>query len=182
MQVKGATIYDIGIKEKGLNLMRKAVRINPSRQNIMVFVTRLENHQEYSEEVIGLYDLLLERDKSDIFAIVGRGYGLLDQNRLSEAEMCARQAISLDPDNAQAHYLLGNILLESQDYSGSIAEFKKSIPLGYWSPECALGGCAYCWLKLGEFGKASEIAKKALAINPNYEFGIKTLKEAEKRI
>lgn len=169
-QVKGAIYYDIGLKKEGIALMREAVTINPSRQNIKVFVSRLSHHRKYNEESLHFYDQLLTFCQSDIFALSGRGTVLIDLKRFAEAEDCLRQAIALDPADAEAHYSFAYLLFQRKEYASAISEMKISLDLQYWCPEAAWTSISCCLMKLGNREEALEAAEKALKLNPEYGF------------
>ena len=182
VQVSGATRYGMGMTEPGLQLMRQSVALNPSRQNIWVFVTRLDNHDEHAQEALKFYNILLERDSSDTQAIIGKGSVLSGLGDLEGARACFKEALFLSPEDATAHYELGNVLASApySDYERALNEFTAAIDLGYWRPHCAWAGAGYCHHKLGRQSEAIHCAERSLQIEPNYEYAQELLKDARK--
>jgi len=98
-----------------------------------------------------------ERAAQDYFK---GGLILAGEGRDAEAAKSFRQALSIKPDWAEAHSLLGSALAESGSYAEAEAELRKAVAL---KPDYAEG-----WNFLGEFLKkrgkmqeAQEAFKKA---------------------
>lgn len=62
------------------------------------------------------------------------GMALRLQGRDKEAEAAYREAIRLNPDQAEAHYNLGILLMEVGDYRGALSELRTSNELGSKRP------------------------------------------------
>ena len=74
------------------------------------------------------------------------GLLLAEENREAEAAKAFRQAISIRPDWAEAHSLLGSTLARAGNFTEAEAELRKAVSL---KPDYAEG-----WNFLGEFLKA----------------------------
>ena len=88
------------------------------------------------------------------------GLMLAGEGREAEAVRAFRQALSIRPDWAEAHSLLGSALAQAGNYAEAEAELRKAVTL---KPDYAEG-----WNYLGEFlkargkeGEAQECFKKA---------------------
>jgi tetratricopeptide (TPR) repeat protein len=57
------------------------------------------------------------------------GYLRHSQDRLDEAAVCYRRALSVEPDSADAHNELGNVLKDQGDFPGADACYRRSIAL-----------------------------------------------------
>ena len=93
-----------------------------------------------------------------------------------EAEEAFKQAIRIDPDDAEAHYNLGLAYYRLGFYKDAIEAYKQAIRIDpdYVGAHGNLGN-AYC--KLGNYTKAIEAYKQAIRIDPDdsiahYNLGI----------
>ena len=64
----------------------------------------------------------------------------LEKGNLAEAGELARRAVAADPGNAEAHHLLGRVLLTNRDFQASIGELETAKRL---AP--AFRSCVFIW-------------------------------------
>lgn len=182
LQVVGATKYDLGSREDGLDLMRKAVQLNPSRKNILVFATRLDDSRENDYEAIRLYERLLENNDEDVNALLGWAAIAGEQGQATEAQEALRKLLRLLPEDPKAHYELGNILEREDEPAFALLLFQRAVELGHWRPQVVWVGIADCYLKLGKPTKAARAVKKALKIEPEFDYALEIKEKTETEI
>ena len=114
------------------------------------------------------FDELREQDKTSMEAIYYRGnfalYGLEDPEK---AIGLFRQALSLDPDFALAHYDMAVAYRKQGKLDLCIAEYEKVLAIrpGFPSALSNLGGQ---YFRQGKTEKAAELFRKAIDVYPNF--------------
>jgi len=86
----------------------------------------------------------------------------------------ARQAIRLDPDNAEAHVSLGWFLFFGQDYAAALTAMDRAVELAPDNPT-VLDDTAQSLLQVGYIKEAAELSRRAVAIEPLVPIFQKTL-------
>ena len=86
----------------------------------------------------------------------------------------ARQAIKLDPDNAEAHVSLGWFLFFGQEFSAAFEAMDRAIELAPDNP-MVLDDIAQALLQVGYINEAAVLAKRAVTIEPLVPIFQKTL-------
>lgn len=173
----GATAYDLGLREQGLDLMRKAVTTNPRPESIRMFVSRLDNHPEHVGEAIDYYRSLLEAAPEDAFALRGMAGRLELEGRLDEAEPLYRRAVESDPEDASTRYNYGNFLCLQQRFEAALEQFRAAVDYEFEFIHMAYAGIGYCQYKLGNLVAARQAALQAWHIAPGYGYALDILAE-----
>ncbi len=105
-----------------------------------------------------------------IFALVACGGGKNDQhmvqvakeysaqNKMREAALELKNALQINPENAEARYLLGRINLDLGDTAAAEKEFNRAISFG-WSEEAAMIGLARAIVISNKYSRMSEEVK-----------------------
>jgi predicted aspartyl protease/Tfp pilus assembly protein PilF len=88
--------------------------------------TRAMRQGEF-EVAEALYRALVEKDPKDVPARLGLSFALLKQRNLRGAYEQAARVLTLEPNSARAHALLGSALLASGDFKNSIEEFRNAL-------------------------------------------------------
>ncbi len=91
------------------------------------------------------------------------------------------RAVSLLPDDSEAHYNLGLALAREDRFEEAVASYQQALVLNPWFPNahCYLGAT---WRKLGRFEEALESFRAALAIDPTHDGAPQRLQEALTRV
>ena len=123
-----------------------------------------------------LFDQAIARDPKLARAYVGRAWThliLLTYGppfdfvaNANAAEADARAAIALDPQDAEAHVVLGEAALDLGQFDRSAAEYERALQLNPSSADIAAFACMLMFL--GQSERAAELADRALKLNPNY--------------
>lgn len=110
----------------------------------------------------------LERDQNCSMAHYAMGVLRRVQNRLVEAQIEFEAAITLDRNNARAHFQLGNTLLFMGQPDAGIPHIERAIRLNPYDPNAASFYLALglCRLFLGQVDEAIDLLRKARAGNP----------------
>jgi tetratricopeptide (TPR) repeat protein len=92
----------------------------------------------------------------------------LEKAQVAEAQNLARQAVEVDPKNAEAHHLLGRILLANGDLRASASELERAKQLAPDSP-AVRSHLAMAYTKLGRMQEAKAEAAAFLALKNKEE-------------
>jgi tetratricopeptide (TPR) repeat protein len=92
----------------------------------------------HRDEAIGCFRRAAETGGKTSFGRLGKARALLTEDRNQEAELVLRQTLALDPRNAIAHDLLGNLLSEFGRFEEARECFQRAIAI---AP--LLAGCYY---------------------------------------
>lgn len=73
---------------------------------------------------LALLQAVLEQDPQNDNALMLQGEALLRLQKLAEAETVLHQAVSINPNNDRAHFLLGAVLWEEKKHDQAMAEWR----------------------------------------------------------
>ncbi len=83
----------------------------------------------HRDEAIGCFRRAAETGPKTSFGRLGKARALLTENRDQEAEKVLRKTLAIDPANALAHDLLGNLLSEHGHFDEARACFERAIAI-----------------------------------------------------
>ncbi len=165
MQVAGATLWEIGQLEKGFALMRKAVEIKPSQQNINVLVSRLPYQDAYYNEIETLYCRLINDFPEDINGWIGYSDLMLEKNEYDQALTYIKKAEEIGSNEAAIYQIKGAIFKAGKQYKASYREYVKALKSGFWKPQLCWSGIAENLFYLNKRVWAKHAADRAIAID-----------------
>ena len=116
----------------------------------------LENKNDAAEQE---YRQVLQRSPQHVPALIALAAIDLDKNELAEATQFARQSVEREPHNAEAHHVLGRVLMASRQFEASAKELEAARQLAPDSP-LVRSHLAMVYNQLGR----SEQAKQELAV------------------
>lgn len=110
----------------------------------------------------------------------GEAERLYQAGDYTAAEDSIKRLISLEPDNARYHELLGDVYRKEARLEDSIGEYKKALMLGGENPWLLKNmGDVYKWMR--RYGDASVSYKRALELDPNDREAKDSLADLERR-
>lgn len=101
--------------------------------------------------------------------------------QFAEAGFSLRKAITLQPDLAIAHFMLGNLEVAQQHYEASLPHFQKAAELEPKNP-IALVFLSECYAKIGRRNEGIDYAKRATTAVPGFVGGWLQLARVEKSV
>ncbi|HSP63127.1 MAG TPA: aspartyl protease family protein [Pyrinomonadaceae bacterium] len=118
------------------------------------------------EKAEKIYRDLLAKDEKDLDARLGLSHALLKERRLQDAFDHAARAIASDPLSAQAHALLGSVVLATGDFRLSVEEFRTAITL---KPDeaMAIAGLAMIDFYENRIAPCVNGLRRAISIDPD---------------
>ncbi len=99
---------------------------------------------------------------------------LFGRHEFVEAEFHAREAVRLNPSDAQARHILGCVLENIGRTEEALEHLKTVFVLNPNHPNASgvLGDLATCYMLLGQDAEAIEVALRLIALAPNYSRGL----------
>jgi len=79
------------------------------------------------DDAVACYRQALSTTPDHVDACVGLGFALSEQKQYAEAARPLEHALSIDPRNADAHYILGTICRNRDDSAGAIDHFTRAL-------------------------------------------------------
>jgi tetratricopeptide (TPR) repeat protein len=116
----------------------RATELRPSLTEAWFRAGALVYELGHRDEAIGCFRRALATGGKTSFGRLGKARALLAEGRNQEAEQVLRQTLALDPGNAMAHDLLGNLLSEFGRFDEARESFQRAIAI---AP--LLAGCYY---------------------------------------
>jgi Flp pilus assembly protein TadD len=151
---------------RSMNLLEVAQKVEPQA----AFAYNEEGYRWYQQnqkwEAAAAFEAALDRDPASTSALNNTGITYFSQGDLPQALHYLQQAVKQDPNNAITHYSLGILLMQIQDPSGAIREFRES---AFIDTKAALPLLqeAYLYQQLGNYVAAEQRARTALQLDPS---------------
>jgi Flp pilus assembly protein TadD len=117
---------------------RRATELQPSLTEAWFRAGALVHTLGNRDQAIGCFRRAAATGGKTCFGRLGKARALLTENRDEEAELVLRKTLALDPENAMAHDLLGNLLSEFGRFDEARDCFQRAIAI---APR--LAGCYY---------------------------------------
>jgi Flp pilus assembly protein TadD len=116
----------------------RATKLRPSQTEAWFRAGALVYELGHRDEAIGCFRRAAATGGKTSFGRLGKARALLAEDRNQEAEQVLRQTLALDPRNAMAHDLMGNLLSEFGRFDEARESFQRAIAI---AP--LLAGCYY---------------------------------------
>lgn len=147
--------------DRGLILLKKAVRIDPRNPQIHYALGNVYGKRRELNKTAGEYEKALTIDPYHIYARTNLGYTYYLMGNYDKAETELKKSIELDPYYGEVHFYLGKIC----EKRGDLEEAKRK----YKEAERAHIKYGYALLSWGQPGEAAWEFQKALNLNPASE-------------
>lgn len=105
--------------------------------------------------------------KEDPKTIVNLAAAHVEQGKYEEAMSSFSRALAIDPENTDAFYGIGNMLLRTGKLEEAVKQYEHVLVLdpNYFNAYNNLGGA---YLRLGEYEKASHILEQSIELRPDF--------------
>jgi GT2 family glycosyltransferase/cytochrome c-type biogenesis protein CcmH/NrfG len=121
----GLCLYAQKQRAQGIDLVRKAVELNPDNLTFKRVLAKILIEQGFYEEGIKLYIHLLGLNSKDVEILIELGKLYAEAGNKSDAIVFLNKALEIDPSSWEARSLKGK--LEGKDYLNSSGEIHTSI-------------------------------------------------------
>jgi tetratricopeptide (TPR) repeat protein len=134
----GIALEKLGDTGGAIAAYDRATQLLPSLTEAWFRAGALVHELGHRDEAIGCFRRAAATGGKTSFGRLGKARALLTENRNQEAELVLRQTVAVDPRNAIAHDLLGNLLSEFGRFEEARECFQRAIAI---AP--LLAGCYY---------------------------------------
>jgi tetratricopeptide (TPR) repeat protein len=125
----GIALEKLGDAASALAAYDRATEIQPSQPEAWFRAGALVHTLGHREEAIGCFRRAAETGGKTRFGRLGAARALITEDRDEEAERVLRKAVAVDPENALAHDLLGNLLAEWGRFDEAHASFTRAVTI-----------------------------------------------------
>jgi tetratricopeptide (TPR) repeat protein len=127
--------------------LEQAIAINPNLSAPYFELASLYRRLNNEEMAIAIFDRLIEIDPTNAKAYLRKCETYAAVGLFQEAEPFCQQALTLDPQYAEAYRMQGQLRYSRRNYEGSIESFNTCIALGSSAVECYyIRGLAHYYL------------------------------------
>ncbi|AQQ69727.1 putative PEP-CTERM system TPR-repeat lipoprotein [Limihaloglobus sulfuriphilus] len=166
----GMALVDIGHYDDGICMLRKSVEIKPSIEHLEALAGSLEKPEDLQEK-LELANQILEINPDDVDGLRHKIFVLLKDGSLDEAELLAKQALSIAPNNLLAKDVFCEVLFRKGNYAKALELYKNTY--NYFNRSHFIWQqIAICYNQLGQYKKArkagNKMAKAARKIGIDY--------------
>ena len=119
--------FSIGNKEKGRDVILSNVKDRRTTSSDMVQAARLLEINGLIDDGASIYNLILERDPSDVMAWVYLGMLYSDNGRDEDAGKMFEEALKKNPDSTELRLAMGNQCLMKNNWECAISYYEQSL-------------------------------------------------------
>ena len=125
----GIALEKLGDTGGALTAYDRATQLQPSLGEAWFRAGALVFTRGHRQEAIGCFRRAAAAGGTTSFGRLSKARALLTEDRYEEAELVLRKTVALDPKNAMAHDLLGNLLAEFGRFGEARSSFERAIAL-----------------------------------------------------
>lgn len=157
---------DMGQADDALAYARKAIDINPRLADAYINAAAAEQSRGNDEETLRWVDRLLSFQPQHVGGLLLRTVPLRHLDRLDEALVAARHAVTLAPHSGEAHVAMGEVLQAADRTEEALASYERAAKLPGLALEKAMVNEATCLMEAGETAAARAAFERVLARFP----------------
>lgn len=146
---------------------RRAIDLNPQLADAYLNLAQAESARLQYANALHWLNALHDFAPHYIAGLTARTHLLCKLNRLDEAQAAARQAVELAPDNAAAHYALGQVLQLLNQHAQALEHFARASELPGTLAEQALLATATLLQEQGHKDQAAQAFENVLLAFPS---------------
>ncbi len=157
---------DMGQPQEALAYARQAIDINPRLADAYINAAAAEQSRGDDGETLRWVDKLLAFNPQHIGGLLVRTVPLRHLDRLDEALEAARRAVTLAPENGEAHVAMGEALQALGRTDDALAAYDRATKLPGLALEKAMVNRGICLVEIGETAAARAAFEQVLALFP----------------
>jgi tetratricopeptide (TPR) repeat protein len=161
----GNALVRQGYFDKAIVVCRMVLQLNPNLSEAYYYLARIFSHNERYAEAVECWQKFrqLEPNRFHAEECCNLGKALFATEKYTEALIFLRQTLELQPNNYDAHYLLGQILASEKQWGEAIARYQQAskIQPQRWEAYYLL---AEIWQEIGKFEEAEKSYRQAIAV------------------
>lgn len=159
---------------------RRAIDLNPQFADAYLNLAEAESARLNHAQALHWLDALHSFAPRYVAGLTARAVVLKKLGRLEESLVCARQAVDLAPENANAHFNLGHVLQALEHHEQALSHYEQAAELPGILTEQALLASASLFLELGQADRANEYFDKALKAFPHSSLALIARSDSKK--
>jgi tetratricopeptide (TPR) repeat protein len=166
------------------NSVRHMLELAPGREDALIFLYRLSRQQNRPQAAEALIKRVVSLNPNNFWATNELTLMLLNKGALAEAEIHARNAIRIAPQNAQAHNLMGLVLTEANRPLIGEYHYRRVLELAENDEPITLANLAWNLKNQGRIEEARALYKKSMALKPDVlqtVLGYAKMEEADRK-
>jgi tetratricopeptide (TPR) repeat protein len=160
------------------------LELAPGREDALIFLYRLFRHQNKNQPAENLIRRVVTLNPNNFWATNELTLMLLNRGALAEAEVHARNAIRIAPQNAQAHNLMGLVLTEANRPLIGEYHYRRVLELAESDEPITLANLAWNLKNQGRITEARGLYEKSMALKPDViqtVLGYAKMEEADRK-
>ncbi len=180
---RAAREYQRGEKDSAERLCLDVLELAPDRPGALSILYTIRKEQGNDTAAGALLRRLVRFEPNNFDATNELALLLLSRGALAEAEVHARDAIRIAPQNPQAHNLMGMIMTEAQRPRVGEYHYRKVLELTGARDAIVLANLAWCLKNQGRMEEARALYEESTALAPNVRetlLGWARLEEADR--
>ncbi len=157
---------DMGQAEEALRYARQAIDINPRLADAYINAAAAEQSRGNDLETLRWVDKLLSFHPQHIGGLLVRTVPLRHLDRLDEALEAARRAVTLAPENGEAHVAMGEAFQALGRTDDALAAYERATKLPGLALEKAMVNRGICLMEIGETAAARAAFEQVVTLFP----------------
>jgi tetratricopeptide (TPR) repeat protein len=166
------------------NTIRHMLELAPGREDALIFLYRLCRQQNRVQAAEALIKRVVTLNPNHFWATNELTLMLLAKGALGEAEMHARNAIRIAPQNAQANNLMGLVLTEANRPLIGEYHYRRVLELASGEEPITLANLAWNLKAQGRIEESRALYQKSMALKPDVlqtVLGFAKMEEADRK-
>src|SRR5690606_38152301 len=105
----GWSEWSLGNQDRAIGIWNDALRVKPDDAGLVLALAIAAEHRQQLGEAISLYGKVLDLDRDNVSARLGRARMFTEQGRHREAEVDLRVVLDRQPGHVEAQFALAQI-------------------------------------------------------------------------
>ncbi len=128
--LRGLAALLSGSVDEAIQPLERAADLDGSDAEVLTLLASLYQRAGRSEDAVACYRRAIDADDRHVGAHLDLGLALLSRGEYDQAAPLLERACALQPENAEAHYALGVLRMDSGDDAGALESFRIYQSLG----------------------------------------------------
>ncbi len=184
MLVQAEAALKAGDVKGAENQVRHMLELAPGREDGLIFLYQLSRRAQRMPAAEALIKRVVALNPNNFWATNELTLMLLNKGALGEAELHARNAIRIAPQNAQAHNLMGLVLTEANRPLIGEYHYRKVLELAEKEEPITLANLAWNLKTQGRIDEARALYQRSMALKPDVlqtVLGFAKMEEADRK-
>ena len=175
--------YREGRTDSAEQLCLKVLELAPEHGRALLLLYEIRKEQGLASVADALIRRIVALDPNNLGATVELALNLFSKGNLAEAELHARNAVRIAPENPQSHNLMGMIMTESNRPQIGEYHYRRAMELGKVRDPILLANLAWNLKNQGRMAEARALYQESVRVAPDIrrtQIGFARLEEADR--